>query len=185
MQSAQRWTDGYSSQDLESAMENTTDTTAHDGDLVIPELADTSEQALVTAKAALEQAGYYAYHMIDDQQRWCVAADDEAGRIDIRIEGDMYLLQVCQTSPGLFIEEESSWRRQALERLARRVVQNVSNGLLATNQSARWNDDDQGVEVCIFQQIPFAQTDSISSVAGRALMQIDGLLTQVESQLRS
>ncbi len=161
------------------------DTTTRDGDLVIPELPDTSEEALATVKTALEQAGYYAYHMVDDQQRWCVAADDEAGRIDIRIEGDGYLLQVCQTSPGLFIEEESSWRRQALERLARRVVQNVSNGLLSTNQSARWNDEDEGVEVCIFQQIPFGDPESISSVAGRALMQIDGLLTQVESQLRS
>ena len=37
-------------------------------------------------------------------------------------------------SPGLFMEEESLWRREALERLARRVVPNVARGMLEEHQ---------------------------------------------------
>jgi hypothetical protein len=88
-------------------------------------------------------------------------------------------------SPGLFSEEESEWRRRALERLARRVIPNVARGMLEPNQSASWSENDEGVAVGMTFRLPLSQADSIGAFVRRALPEIDDLVTEVESQLRS
>jgi hypothetical protein len=151
----------------------------------IPEVEIEERQLLEQAQSVLSMHGFYAYVMLDEQQQWCVAADDEEGRVDIYLDAGDYLVKVCGTSPGLFMEEESLWRRQALERLARRVVPNVAQGMLEAHQTATWSDEEQGVTVCTAQHIPADSPEKLPVVTRQALGQIDDLLTLVESQLRS
>src|SRR5215218_5881970 len=75
---------------------------------------------LAQARQSLADAGFYAYGMLNEPQQWVVAIDDEQGQADIRLEDDMFVIEIRGVSPGLFSEEESEWRRRALERLARR-----------------------------------------------------------------
>ena len=79
----------------------------------------TAEQKarLARARQSLADAGFYAYGMLDDRQRWVVAIDDELGQADVGLEDDAYVIELRGVSPGLFSEEESEWRRRALERL--------------------------------------------------------------------
>lgn len=151
----------------------------------VPGFSPDQRHFLELAQQALIDAGFYSYLMIDDQQRWVAAADDEAGRVDVRLEGPGYLVEVCGSSPGLFMEEDSEWRRTALERLARRVVPNVSRGMLGENESAVWNEEDHGVAVCITSQLPLEDLHRIPLVARRDLDQLETLLTRVESELRT
>jgi hypothetical protein len=151
----------------------------------VPEFETEERWLLERARAELSTHGFYAYVMLDEHQQWCVAADDEDGRIDIHLDAGDYVVQVCGTSPGLFMEEESLWRRQALERLARRVVPNVAQGMLDEHQSAFWSDEEQGVSVCTAHRIDAESPDQLPVVSRQALSQLDDLLTLVESQLRS
>jgi hypothetical protein len=151
----------------------------------LPEFTPDERQYLEIARDHLRDAGFYAYVMVDDMQRWCAAADDEAGRIDIRLDDRWYTIEVCASSPGLYMEEESEWRRQALERLARRVVPNIARGMLEPNQSARWSDDDHGVTVCVSYDAGIDRPEEIPAVARRAFLELDDLLTRVEAQLRT
>ena len=124
--------------------------------------------------------------MLDDRQRWVVAIDDELGQADVRLEDDAYVIELRGVSPGLFSEEESEWRRRALERLARRVIPNVARGMLDPNQSASWSENEEGVAVGMTYRLPVRSGDrrSARSCAQRC-PQIDDLVTEVESQLRS
>lgn len=151
----------------------------------IPEFGPEHRAYLDEAKRHLTEKGFYAYLMIDDEQRWTVAVDDEAGRVDVRLDGRSYVIEVCGSSPGLFIEENSDWRRQALERLARRAVPNVARGLLQENQSAKWDEDDRGVSVCIEHRSELDAAASIPDIAIQSLNDLDALLTFVESELRT
>src|SRR5690349_22894195 len=85
----------------------------------------TPEQKALLARArqSLADEGFYAYGMLNDKQQWVVAIDDELGQADVRLDeqNDAYVIEFRGVSPGLFSEEESEWRRRALERLARRV----------------------------------------------------------------
>lgn len=151
----------------------------------VPEFNQHDRHHLEHAQNQLNQAGFYAYLMIDDQQRWTLAADDEAGRVDVRVEDGSFLLEVCGSSPGLFMEEDSEWRRTALERLARRVIPNVARGMLQEHESATWNEVDRGVEACISHAIPLSRADQISVSARQSLDQLEALLSRVESELRT
>jgi hypothetical protein len=147
----------------------------------------TSEQKarLARARQSLADAGFYAYGMLDDRQRWVVAIDDELGQADVRLDDDAYVIELRGVSPGLFSEEESEWRRRALERLARRVIPNVARGMLEPNQTASWSENDEGVTVGVTYRLPLSQGDEIGDFVRRALPEIDDLVTEVESQLRS
>ena len=151
----------------------------------VPAFSPDEKHFLELAQRALNDSGFYSYLMIDDQQRWIAAADDEAGRVDIRLEGPMFILEVCSSSPGLFMEEESDWRRTALERLARRVVPNVSRGLLAEHETAFWSEEDHGVAVCITREVPLDETRILPLIARQELGQLEDLLTRVEAELRT
>lgn len=147
----------------------------------------TAEQKTLLARArqSLADEGFYAYGMLDDKQRWVVAIDDELGQADVRVEDNVYLIELRGVSPGLFSEEESEWRRRALERLARRVIPNVARGMLEPNQSASWSETDEGVAVGISFRLPLSSAGEIGPFVRRALPTIDDLVTDVESQLRS
>jgi hypothetical protein len=83
------------------------------------------------------------------------------------------------------MDEDSDWRRQALERLARRAVPNIARGILAENESATWNEDDRGVSVCITDAIPLEEAHRVPVIARQSLNSLDELLTRVESELRT
>jgi hypothetical protein len=147
----------------------------------------TSEQKVQLARArqSLADAGFYAYGMLDDRQQWVVAIDDELGQADVRVDDDAYVIELRGVSPGLFSEEESEWRRRALERLARRVIPNVARGMLESNQTASWSENDEGVAVGMTFRLPLSQAGDIGDFVRGVLPEIDDLVTEVESQLRS
>lgn len=151
----------------------------------VPDFSPDDRYLLDLVRDLLKQDGFYAYLMIDEQQRWIVAADDEAGRVDVRLDIASYQVQVCGSSPGLYMEEDSEWRRQALERLARRVVPNISRGLLDEHESAYWNEADHGVEVCRTLAVDLQDVHRIPVFVRQSLDQLDDLLTRVESELRT
>ena|SRR5918993_4581049 len=140
---------------------------------------------LALARQSLVDEGFYAYGMLNDRQQWVVAIDDELGQADVRLEDDAYVIQLRGVSPGLFSEEESEWRRRALERLARRVIPNIARGMLEPNQAATWSENEEGVAVGVTYRLPFEQGAEIGPFVRAALPQIDDLVTEVESQLRS
>ena len=147
----------------------------------------TAEQKALLARArqSLADEGFYAYGMLNDRQQWVVAIDDELGQADVRLDEASYVIELRGVSPGLFSEEESEWRRRALERLARRVIPNVARGMLEPNQTASWSENDEGVAVGMTFRLPLSQGDEIGSFVRQALPEIDDLVTEVESQLRS
>ncbi len=151
----------------------------------IPAFSPDHRSYLELAQASLREAGFYAYLMIDDQQRWTAAADDEAGRVDVRLEGREFAIEVCGSSPGLFMEEDSEWRRTALERLARRVIPNIARGMLEPHQRAYWNEDDRGVAVCISRTVPIEEPEQVSTIARSSLDHLEELQTLIESELRT
>lgn len=141
--------------------------------------------ALEPVRASLEAAGFYAYGTFDDQHRWTIAVDDELGRVDVRIGPDGYTLELWNSSPGLFVEEENEWRRRALERLARRVVPRIAQGQLEPHQSAEWSEVDHGVAVRLTFELPFHQAQDAGAIVRSRFPELDDLLTYVESQVLS
>src|SRR3954467_1613133 len=63
-----------------------------------------AREALAPVRDALERAGFYAYGTVDEENRWVISADDEAGHVDVRVGPDGYLLALWGTVPGLFSE---------------------------------------------------------------------------------
>lgn len=142
-------------------------------------------RALEPVRASLEAAGYYAYGSFDDQQRWTIAVDDEAGRVDVRIGEDGFVLELWASSPGLFSDEENEWRRRAQERLARMVIPNVARGMLAPHQSAYWDEIDHGVAVRVRYELPFTRAGQIGAFVREHFPELEEVLTAVESQIVS
>ncbi len=59
-----------------------------------------AREALAPVRDALERAGFYAYGTIDDENRWVISADDEAGHVDVRVGPDGYELELWATVTG-------------------------------------------------------------------------------------
>ena len=57
-----------------------------------------AREALAPVRDALERAGFYAYGTIDDENRWVISADDEAGHVDVRVGPDGYQLELWAPS---------------------------------------------------------------------------------------
>ena len=152
----------------------------------IPPLPAVDARAMLeAARTALVDSGFYAYLSLTDDQTWAVVADDLEGHVDVRVENGGIQLDVWDSSPGLFAEEESDWRQKALERLARRVVPNVARGFLAENQFAEWSNEDQGVRVRIRTNLPYDQVGEVGFVARKSFPELDRVLTLVESEIRA
>jgi hypothetical protein len=142
-----------------------------------------ARQALVPIQASLTAAGFYAYGTFDDQHRWTIAADDEAGHIDVRVGPDGFAVALWTTSPGLFAEEEQEFRRRALERLARMTLPRIERGLLAPHQRAYWDETEHGIAVRLDYELPFTRAADVGAFVREKLPELDALLVFVESQI--
>lgn len=155
--------------------------TGRQPDEIIQRLGDRA--ALQPIVALLSASGLYAYLMVDDMSRWTVASDTEYGRIDVRIGADGYELDVWDTSPGLFWEEEEDHRREALERMARVSLPAVARGVLDAGQQAWWDEGDHGVGVRQRYELPFAQREQLADIARRQLEILNDAITLLERRL--
>ncbi|HEX5499667.1 MAG TPA: hypothetical protein VFX03_10585 [Thermomicrobiales bacterium] len=144
-----------------------------------------ARRALEPALESLRAAGFYAYGAVDEQNRWGIAADDEAGHVDVRVGQDGLEIELWATSPGLYAEEEYDFRRRAMERLARMLLVNVNRGLLEPHQSARWDEAEGGVQVRIRYELPFTREHEVGAFVRDHLPELDALLTYVETQITS
>jgi hypothetical protein len=142
-----------------------------------------AREALAPVRDALEQAGFYAYGTIDDENRWVISADDEVGHVDVRVGPDGYQLELWATVPGLFSEEENDFRRRAMERLARMSIPGVQQGFLAANQSAWWDEPEGGPGARIRYELPFTAADQTGTFARERLPELEKLLDFVATQV--
>ena len=144
---------------------------------------DRDKEALEEVRGVLKAADFYAYGRLDDQSRWCISVDDEVGRADVRIGDDGYEIELVASSPGLYADEESDWRRASRARLARIAVSNMSKGLLESHQRAWWDETEEGVAVSETWQLPFVRTGDIGTFIREHLAPLEALLTSLESRL--
>ena len=139
--------------------------------------------ALRPAVRALEKIGLYAYITLDEENRWTVASDDEAGRVDIRLDGDRFEVIMTATSPGMYADEEQPYRRRSLERLARMLVPRVSRGFLAEHQQASWDEVEAGISVRVRYLLSRDDPDAIGPFVREHFEELDELLSFVEEHV--
>jgi hypothetical protein len=144
-----------------------------------------ARRALAPVQRSLTEAGFYAYGTLDDQHRWTIAADDEAGRIDVRVGSDGFEVELWASSPGLYAEEENEFRRRVLERLARMTIPNIARGFLQPHQSASWDEVEQGVAVRLRYELPFTCGDDVGAFVRGKLPELEEVLAFVETQVTS
>ncbi len=132
---------------------------------------------------ALQASGYYAYPTLDHESRWVVACDTEAGHVDVRVGQDGFDLEVWDTSPGLFWDEEDTRRREARERLARVSMPAISRGMFDPSQEIWWDEDAHGVGVRLRFELPFAAQERIGDVAQQRLAELNEVIAYVERRL--
>lgn len=145
----------------------------------------TERRALEPARQSLAAAGFYAYATPNDEGRWTIAADDEAGHVDVRIGSDGFAIEVWATSPGLYADEENEFRRRTLERLARLTLRAINRGMLAPHQSAIWDEPEGGAQVRLRYEFPFTRAGDLGSFARERFGELDETLQFVERQLTS
>lgn len=150
-------------------------------DDIVQRLSDREELRPVVE--ALNALGLYAYLTVDDQSRWTVACDTDLGRIDVRVGADGLDLDVWDTSPGLFWEEDDDRRRVSLERLARVSLPAVARGVLGPSEQAWWEEADHGIGVRVHQELPFAMRDQIGEFARRQLNVLNDAIALIERRL--
>jgi hypothetical protein len=147
------------------------------------DIVERDRQALAPVLASLKASGFYAYNTYDDQHRWTVAVDDEAGRIDVRVGMDGYSVELWASSPGMFADVENEWKRRAQERLVRMVLPRIASGQLPEHQQAMWDEVDQGIAVRISFELPFTRAEQIGDFVRQHLPELEELLIQIESQI--
>ncbi|MDI3340832.1 MAG: hypothetical protein QJR03_09890 [Sphaerobacter sp.] len=133
--------------------------------------------------AVLRAAGFYAYTTLDAENRWSVACDTDEGHVDVRVGDDGYELDVWDTSPGLFMDDENERRREARERLARVSLPAIARGLLEPAQDVWWDEGLHGVGVRLRCQVPFALRDEIGRIAKERLARLNAVIGEVEARL--
>ena len=142
-----------------------------------------AREALTPVRDALEGAGFYAYGTVDEENRWVISADDEAGHVDVRVGADGYQLDLWATSPGLFTEEENDIRRRAMERLARMTIPTVQQGFLAPHQSAWWDNEEGGPGARLRYELPFTAAAQAGTFARARLPELEQLLDFIATQV--
>ena len=147
------------------------------------DIVERDRQALAPVLATLRASGFYAYTTYDDQHRWTVAVDDEAGRIDVRVGSDGFSVELWASSPGMFADVDNEWKRRAQERLVRMMLPRIASGHLAAHQQAMWDEVDQGVAVRISYELPFTRVDHIGQFVRQRLPELEALLIRIESQI--
>lgn len=144
-----------------------------------------AKRALAPVQAAMTAAGFYAYGTVDEENRWMIASDSEFGRVDVRVGPDGFTVELWNTSPGLFADEENEFRQRVLERVARMTLPRITQGLLEPNQRAEWDDVERGVLVRIAYDLPFGRGDEIGEFAREHLPELEELMSFVEQRVAS
>ena len=144
-----------------------------------------ARQVLAPVEEALRAEGFYAYGTLDDQNRWTVAVDDEAGRVDVRLGSDGFVLELRATSPGLYADVEHPFRRRRMERAARDTLPRIARGYLAPHQATEWDEVDQGIAVRLRYELPFTRADDVGPFVRAKLPELEQFLGFVETQVVS
>jgi len=139
--------------------------------------------ALEPARQSLIAAGFYAYGMLDDQNRWSIAVDDELGRVDVHIGDDGLDVLLWASSPGLYADEENEWRRKSRARLARITIPRITRGFLEPHQAAFWDETEEGIAVTERYQLPFTRAADIGDFVREHLPQLEDVLDTIMRQL--
>lgn len=142
-----------------------------------------ARETLAPVRESLEQAGFYAYGTVDDENRWVISADDEVGHIDVRVGDDGFQVDLWATSPGLFSEEENDFRRRAMERLARMSLPAIQHGFLGPHQSAWWDEEEDGPAVRIRYELPFIRGRDAGTFVRERLPELEALIGFIETQV--
>lgn len=148
-----------------------------------PERLNEDQKSLEPVRQALRDSGFWAYGTIDEHNRWSVAVDDEIGRADVRIGQDGYELELRASSPGLYADDESPWRRQARARLARLQIPRISRGYLDDHQQAVWDEIEEGIAVIETVELPFQRGEDIPMFIRTRLPEIEKLVAMIEREL--
>ncbi len=141
------------------------------------------KRALEPVRVSLQEAGYYAYGTIDEQNRWSIAVDDEIGRADVLVGQDGLEVVLWVSSPGLYADEENEWRRNSRARLARITLPNIARGFLAEHQTVAWDEVEQGVALTERYELPFTRSGDIGRFVRERLPQLETALASIERQL--
>ncbi len=139
--------------------------------------------ALTPVLESLQRAGFYAYGTLDDQSRWSIAVDDELGRVDVRVGDDGFEIILWVSSPGLYADEESIWKRNSRSRLARMSIPRIAQGFLEPHQSAMWDEVEEGVAVSEHYQLPFNRAADVGQFVRMQLPKLEDVLSGIERQL--
>lgn len=140
-------------------------------------------KALEPVLQSLKEAGYYAYGMLNESNEWTIAADDEIGRIDVRVGSDGFEVVLWMSSPGLYADEESPWKQASRARLARIALPRIARGFLEPHQTASWDEVDQGVAVSEHYELPFTRAGDIGRFVREQHPKLEDVLTLIERQL--
>ncbi len=152
-------------------------------DLISEKMLADDRQALEPVLKSLKQAGYYAYGMVNDENEWTIAADDELGRIDVKVGRDGFEVILWMSSPGRYADEESPWKQASRSRLARISLPRIARGFLQPHQTATWDEVDQGVAVSEHYELPFTRAADIGQFVRANHPKLEDLLTLIERQL--
>jgi len=148
-----------------------------------PDRLEEDQRTLEPVRQALREDGFWAYGTIDESNRWSIAVDDEIGRVDVRIGRDGYEIEMRASSPGLYAEEDSPWRRQSRARLARIQIPRIARGYLEAHQNAMWDEEIEGVTVVETVEMPFHRAADIPGFVRKRLPEIEDLVTMIEREL--
>ena len=143
------------------------------------------QTALAPIVGIFRAAGIYAYGTYDDQNRWCVACDVEEGHIDVRIGDDGYEMDAWATLTGMYVDEENTRRRHALERLARVSIPAIQRGILDDTEQLHWDDVEKGIALRKTIQLPFATTEMLPRIAMDQLHDVNETLLFLARQINS
>lgn len=142
-----------------------------------------ARETLAPVRDSLDQAGFYAYGTVDEENRWVISADDEVGHVDVRVGQDGFQVDLWTTSPGLFSEEEGDVRRRAMERLARMSLPAIAQGFLAPHQAAWWDEEEGGPGVRIRYELPFIRGQDAGPFVRERLPELEKLISFIETQV--
>lgn len=155
-----------------------------DSDKILPDESMVRDRlALEPVLQSLKEAGYYAYGMVDEDNVWTIAADDELGRVDVRVGKDGFEVILGMSSPGLYADEESSWKHMSRARLARISLPRIARGFLEPHQTAKWDDVDEGVAVTEHYELPFTRAADIGTFVRENHPKLEEILILIERQL--
>ncbi len=148
-----------------------------------PDRLQEDQTTLELVRQALRADGFWAYGTIDESNRWSIAVDDELGRADVRIGKDGFEIEMQASSPGLYADEDSPWRRLSRSRLARLQIPRIARGYLEEHQSASWDETIEGVAVSETVEMPFHRAADIPAYIRKRLPEIEDLVALIESEL--